>query len=595
VRSTTAATKLALVFALAVVTDAACVTPEFEFSEGRADGGAPSSVIDAQPVATAVDCVEGKGDCDGDPSNGCETNTSSDEKNCAGCGKVCPSVNGTPYCASSTCQITCTDGFADCDGDRGNGCETNTNKDVLNCNGCGKTCDGKNGTPWCKDAKCGISDCPVGFGDCNGDPADGCEIDLTKDAGNCKTCGTACVAANGVAACVASSCKIDSCAKGYADCDASAPGGYTDGCETNTDTDLANCGKCGQACSIGNASAKCEAGSCKVKSCTVPFADCDGNGLDCESDTSSSQANCGGCQLKCGLLHASSTGCSSSQCAPVCDDGWGACGNAANGCDTSLDMPAHCGNCQTSCAGGTPFCIARTCKAHLDIVVVNASTNGSGTSSMTLHHALATSGGNHRLVLLAVSSLGNSASQAAPTSVVYGSAPMQLAHATWSQNQAWAGVYFIDDATLPAVPPVSGVDVLVLGGASQMQGHLAELKNVEQAIPFMATARPIDGDTGSYNNCSASVHPDDQLTLTIDGSYLFGVVGYFSSIVSTSSAVYPLQTKSTATPDPYANQLGVIGGYRGPLAAGAQHLGWNMSGCNKYGHAVVGIRPALTP
>ena len=36
--------------------------------------------------------------------------------------------------------------------------------------------------------------------------------------------------------------------------------------------------------------------------------------------------------------------------------------------------------------------------------------------------------------------------------MLYGSATMQLAHATWSQNQAWAGVYYIDDATLPALP-----------------------------------------------------------------------------------------------------------------------------------------------
>jgi hypothetical protein len=722
-----------------------CALPH---ASARCSGGA--CVVDA--------CQPPFEDCDGDPKNGCETNTSSDEKNCAGCGKVCPSVNGAPYCASSTCQIMCADGFADCDGDRGNGCETNTTKDVLNCGGCGKSCDGKNGTPWCKDGKCGISDCPPGFGDCNGDAADGCEVDLTKDSANCKTCGTSCVVANGMGACVGSVCKIDSCAKGHADCDPAAPGGYTNGCETSTDTDLANCGKCGQSCIIGNATAKCEAGACKVKSCTLPFADCDGNGLDCETDTSSSKTNCGGCgasgvdcdgaykpfnatgkcvasgcqldrctgsyadcnkqpdldgceadlqsnklncgacgtqcmsqngsnscvmaackpvcnpsfdtcdndpnngcetdersskancggcgiacqdnhtssndcvasvckpvclagyddcdssrtngcempvsadpnncgacNMKCGLLHASVTGCANNQCTPTCDDGWGACGNPASGCDTSLDSAVHCGNCQTSCTGGNPFCLGRTCKAHLDIVVVNASTNGSGTTSMTLHHALATPGGNHRLVLLGVASLGNSASQAAPTSVTYGSATMQLAHATWSQNQAWAGIYYIDDATLPVVPPGAGVDVVVMGASTQMEGDLVELKNVEQAIPFNAATRPIDGDTGSYNNCSVSVHPDDQLTLSIDGSYLFGVVGYFASSLSTSGTLYPLQTKTTATPDPYANQLGIIAGYRGPLAVGAQHLGWSMSGCNKYGHALVGIRPTVTP
>jgi hypothetical protein len=724
--------------------------------------GAPCSLPHAMARCTGGACVVDTcqapfEDCDGDPKNGCEVNTSSDANNCTGCGKVCPAVNGVPSCTAGACQITCADGFADCDGDLGNGCETNTTKDVNHCGGCGTVCDGKNGTPWCKEGKCGISDCPPGFGDCNGDASDGCEADLSKDTGNCKTCGTACVVANGTGACVASTCKVGTCATGYADCDAASPGGYTNGCETNVAGDLANCGGCGQPCSIANAAAKCEGGACKVKSCTAPFADCNGDGLDCETDTSTSRQNCGGCgiagvscdkvygalngsgkcvaggcqlehcvgnfadcnmqpdidgceadlqssknncgacgtvcqsinganacvlavckptcnanfdscdgdpndgcetdkrtsksncgacgavcldnntqsnecmasackpvcatgyddcdtsrvngcetpvsadpancgacRVACGLLHASATDCTANKCTPTCDDGWGACGDASLGCDTSLDSTVHCGSCAIACTGATPFCIGRTCKSHLDIVVVNDTTNGSGTTSVTLHHALATPAGNHRLVLLGIGSLGNSATQAAPTSVVYGSVNMQLAHATWSQNQAWAGIYYLDDATLPATPPAAGVDVVVSGSSSAIEGHLIELKNVEQAIAYMTTTRPVDGDTGSYNNCSTA-HPDDSLTLGTDGSYLFSTVGYFSTSVSTTTAAYPLQTKSTATPDPFANQLGVIAGWRGPLTAGAQHIGWNMSGCNKYGHTVVGVRPTVTP
>ena len=354
-RSAAATILFALVFAFALVLGASCVMPDYQFLDELADAAASSSPCsdhvpdggaDAGCVSTVV-CIEGKGDCDGDmingcetnlkttaehcgacgipctlphatarcsggactvdacqppfedcdgdPKNGCETNTSSDPNSCAGCGKVCPAVNGAPYCAGSVCQITCAEGFADCDGDRGNGCETNTTKDVTNCGGCGKVCDGKNGTPWCKDGNCGISNCPAGLGDCNGDPADGCEVDLTRDAGNCKTCGTACVVASGIGACVASACKIDSCALGHADCDPAAPGGYTNGCETNVETDLVNCGKCGQACSITNATAKCDVGSCKVKVCAAPFADCNADGVDCETDTSSNKTNCGGC------------------------------------------------------------------------------------------------------------------------------------------------------------------------------------------------------------------------------------------------------------------------------------------------------------
>jgi hypothetical protein len=44
-------------------------------------------------------CGAGKEDCDNDPDNGCETNTSSDPSSCGGCGLVC--VSG--LCAEGTC------------------------------------------------------------------------------------------------------------------------------------------------------------------------------------------------------------------------------------------------------------------------------------------------------------------------------------------------------------------------------------------------------------------------------------------------------------------------------------------------------------
>ncbi len=48
----------------------------------------------------------------------------SDPNNCAACGTVCPGApNATPACANSVCGFTCDAGFADCDLDPTNGCE----------------------------------------------------------------------------------------------------------------------------------------------------------------------------------------------------------------------------------------------------------------------------------------------------------------------------------------------------------------------------------------------------------------------------------------------------------------------------------------
>ena len=81
-------------------------------------------------------------DCDGNSSNGCETSGVADVKNCGGCGTVCGAVpNATPGCANSKCAPTCTgSAFKDCDGVYTNGCETDTTKDSKNCGACGTAC-----------------------------------------------------------------------------------------------------------------------------------------------------------------------------------------------------------------------------------------------------------------------------------------------------------------------------------------------------------------------------------------------------------------------------------------------------------------------
>lgn len=116
----------------------------------------------------------------------------------------------------------------------------------------------------------GVLVCPAGFADCNGDSRDGCEtaIDTTVHCGGCATaCGTV---ANGTAACVSGKCTVK-CAASFGDCD----GKYDNGCETALDTP-SHCGSCTNACAaVANGSPTCTGGTCTVK-CTAPYQDCDG-------------------------------------------------------------------------------------------------------------------------------------------------------------------------------------------------------------------------------------------------------------------------------------------------------------------------------
>jgi hypothetical protein len=98
------------------------------------------------------------------------------------------------------------------------------------------------------------------------DPAYGCSL------GGCSPC----YVMNGVASCSVrqGTCAIASCNPGFKDC----VNGYTDGCETSTATDPANCGDCGIVCSqaVQNGVPGCASGRCTIGKCNAGWADCDG-------------------------------------------------------------------------------------------------------------------------------------------------------------------------------------------------------------------------------------------------------------------------------------------------------------------------------
>ncbi len=138
---------------------------------------ATSGCADGSCIVTA--CAAGFGDCDGLAANGCEADLTTNA-NCGGCGRVCAiagGLNASIACVSGMCDVTCDPGFDDCDGSSANGCEAELAVDPNHCGSCGMGCP----TPICVDGSCGGPVmCPPARCDVNGDPTDGCEVDLTE-------------------------------------------------------------------------------------------------------------------------------------------------------------------------------------------------------------------------------------------------------------------------------------------------------------------------------------------------------------------------------------------------------------------------------
>lgn len=68
-------------------------------------------------------CMAGFADCNGDPGDGCEVELGTDA-NCGGCGDACSGgAHATASCSGGACQYACDAPWENCDGDWGNGCE----------------------------------------------------------------------------------------------------------------------------------------------------------------------------------------------------------------------------------------------------------------------------------------------------------------------------------------------------------------------------------------------------------------------------------------------------------------------------------------
>ncbi|MDB5213731.1 MAG: Tryptophan synthase alpha chain [Myxococcaceae bacterium] len=136
---------------------------------------------------------KGYADCNGNTVDGCEANVFGDNNNCGSCGTVCPAgetcailqPSNMPGCACAPGSTKCTQasnpGFASC-------VDILTDKD--NCGACGARCDGNDGVV-CDNGVC-VQLCPDGYAECNGDPRDPCETNIMTDPYHCGGCNTHC-------------------------------------------------------------------------------------------------------------------------------------------------------------------------------------------------------------------------------------------------------------------------------------------------------------------------------------------------------------------------------------------------------------------
>ncbi|MBX3201163.1 MAG: hypothetical protein KF894_23695 [Labilithrix sp.] len=158
-------------------------------------------------------CENGFKDCNGDvDSDGCEVDVYFDPMNCGGCGKKC--ADGQ-FCEFGTCK--CGPQETNCPFPSGAPFCVKLDTDPANCGVCSHWCpqpmDGS-GKAVCRNGKCEVA-CNPGYADCDGDVANGCETFIAADPRNCGACGAACDLALGQP-CVNGACLLRPCEPGEA-------------------------------------------------------------------------------------------------------------------------------------------------------------------------------------------------------------------------------------------------------------------------------------------------------------------------------------------------------------------------------------------
>jgi hypothetical protein len=205
--------------------------------------------------------------------------------------------------------------------------------------------------------------CSPGYADCNSNPDDGCETDLS-DSAHCGACDAACTAPTQLCAAMGSGYAcVDTC---------QADGGMRcgDSC-VDTNRSLEHCGTCENRCAdVEHGHAVCANGACGL-TCDRGYSVCTGACFNLSSDN----AHCGDCEVSC----SGSRICSAGQC--QCPEGTHDCNGkcapneVATSCGDSCEpcaVPAHgsavcvAGRCDITCQNGYSACAGRCVASFTD-------------------------------------------------------------------------------------------------------------------------------------------------------------------------------------------------------------------------------------
>lgn len=228
----------------------------------------------------------------------------------------------------------------DCNASASDGCETTLTTDD-NCGACGQSCTGapnSTGGSCTAQGKCALT-CAANFGDCNGDPRDGCETNLLTSVDHCNACGTACQVVNH---------RLPVCTAGACGSSTTACEGIWNNCNTTLSDGCESCGKCDQKTNIED--------NYGAPVGTIPAAAPCAQDQICQEEfyrqnsSALSPPKFGRCLTKCPLGRAD------------CD------GNATNGCEANITLQSRCGGCGAN----------NTCGVweYLEYCVVNAAGTG---------------------------------------------------------------------------------------------------------------------------------------------------------------------------------------------------------------------------
>lgn len=299
--------------------------------------GGPNAEPGCQGGKCVLQCASQYADCDGDASNGCEVDLR-DAAHCGSCTTACGAgtecVTGDD--ATSVCALACQTGQTRC----GATC-VNLQNDPEHCGACDVPATPMaNASPACVNGASALGGCAAQWGNCDQLPGNGCEQTLSTDK-HCGGCGQIATLPNATATCAEGTAAVKQCHAGWGNCD--GVGG--NGCETYTLSSVQHCGGCNQpVVTPPNMQATCVNGQGYVQGCVSGWAECNFDQADgCETNINNDLNNCGYCGNQIGLNNVASASCIAGNPKIVCNFGWENCdGRLDNGCESPAGNSRQC-------------------------------------------------------------------------------------------------------------------------------------------------------------------------------------------------------------------------------------------------------------